>query len=49
MAQSKKKNDGTKKPRVSSQQKKIRLQQIGMAVIGIIVILAMVLALTMNY
>lgn len=49
MAQSTKKNDGTKKPRTSAQQKKIRLQQIVMAVIGIVVILAMVLALVMNY
>lgn len=49
MAQSLKKNDGTKKPRISAQQKKIRLQQIVMATIGIVVILAMVLALVMNY
>lgn len=49
MAQSQKKNVGTKKPRSSAQQRKIRLQQIGMAMIGIVVILAMVLALVMKY
>lgn len=49
MAQLTKKNDGTKKTRISAQQKKIRLQQIVMAIVGIIVILAMVLALVMNY
>lgn len=40
--------NGAKKPRGSAQQKKIRLQQITMAVIGIVVVLAMVLATVMN-
>lgn len=35
--------------RVSSQQKKLRLQQIFMAVVGIILALTMVLALVANY
>lgn len=48
MARPQKNNGGPKKPRVSAQQKKIRLQQIVMAVIGIVVILAMVLALVMS-
>lgn len=37
------------KPRISAYQRKIRRQQIGMAVVGIILVLAMVLALVMNY
>jgi predicted nucleic acid-binding Zn ribbon protein len=36
-------------PRVSTQQKKVRRQQVFLAVIGIVVILAMVLALVVNY
>ncbi len=40
--------NGAKKPRSSAQQKKIRLQQIVMAFIGIVVVLAMVLATVMN-
>ena len=49
MESSPKKNGGVNKARVSTQQKKIRRQQVFMAVIGIVVILAMVLALTMKY
>ncbi len=40
--------NGAKKPRISTQQKKIRLQQIVMAFIGIVVVLAMVLATVIN-
>ncbi|MBP9040527.1 MAG: hypothetical protein KBF64_01995 [Anaerolineaceae bacterium] len=39
---------GAKKPRISAQQKKIRLKQIVMAFIGIVVVLAMVLATVLN-
>ena len=49
MASPPKKNGGVNKARVSTQQKKIRRQQVFMAVIGIVVILAMVMALMMNY
>ena len=38
-----------KNSRKSTQQRKIRLQQVILAVIGIIVIVSMVLALAMNY
>jgi hypothetical protein len=48
MAKQQQMNGGAKKPRISAQQKKIRLQQIIMAVIGIVVILAMILALVMS-
>jgi hypothetical protein len=37
------------KPRVSAQQKKFRRQQVFMAVVGIVLILAMVMALVINY
>lgn len=44
MASQHKQNSGLKNQRISAQQKKVRLQQIIMAIVGIIVILAMVLA-----
>ncbi|KAF0111336.1 MAG: Uncharacterized protein FD147_943 [Chloroflexi bacterium] len=44
-----KKNGRENKPRVSAQQKKLRRQQVFMAVVGSVIILAMVLALVMNY
>jgi hypothetical protein len=44
-----KKNDRENKPRVNFHQKKLRRQQIFMAVVGIVLVLAMVLALVMNY
>lgn len=37
------------KPRVTSVQKKMRRQQIFMAVVGIILVLSMVLALVLQY
>ena len=37
------------KPRTSVTERKIRRQQIGMVIVGAILILAMVLALAMNY
>ena len=37
------------KPRISSQQKKLRRQQIFMSVVGIVIVISMVLALVMNY
>jgi len=37
------------KPRINSQQKKLRRQQIFMSVVGIILVITMVLALVMNY
>jgi hypothetical protein len=43
------KTNRAKTPRVSTHQKKIRRQQVFLAVIGIVVILAMVLALVVNY
>lgn len=39
----------SEKPRISATQRKIRRQQIGMAIIGGILILAMVLALAIPY
>lgn len=49
MTASKKSNGGTAKPKGSRQQRKLRLQQIIMAVIGLVVILSMVLALILTY
>lgn len=43
-----KSNNRETKPRMSSQQKKIRRQQAFMTVVGIILVLSMVLALTMK-
>lgn len=43
------KDTGSKKPRSSTQRRNNRLQQIVLAVIGIVVIISMVLALAMNY
>jgi len=37
------------KPRISATERKIRRQQIGMVIVGGILILAMVLALALNY
>jgi len=49
MMKSNKQATELKKSRKSTQQKKVRLQQIILAVIGIVVIVSMVLALVMNY
>ena len=49
MTKTKKQAAQGKNPRKSPQQSKARLQQIVLAVIGIIVIISMVLALAMNY
>jgi hypothetical protein len=49
MAKPNKQVAGSKKSRISPSQRKLRLQQIILAVIGIVVIISMVLALTMNY
>ena len=48
MTKEQKPNSGVKK-KLTPQQRKIRLQQVIMAVIGIVVILAMILALAVNY
>jgi len=37
------------RPRLSATERKIRRQQIGMVVVGAILIIAMVLALALNY
>lgn len=49
MAKPNKQVAGSIKSRISPSQRKLRLQQIILAVIGIVVIISMVLALTMNY
>lgn len=49
MRETQTKSGGNKKTRASVQQKRIRLQQVIMATIGIIVVLAMVLALMTKY
>ena len=49
MAKTKKQATGMKNSRKSTQQNKARLQQIILAVIGIIVIISLVLALAMSY
>ncbi len=49
MTKTKKQAAQGKTPRNSTRQSKARLQQIILAVIGIIVIISMVLALAMNY
>jgi hypothetical protein len=49
MSKPRKQAPEVKKPRKLAQQKKTRLQQVILAVIGIIVIISMVLALAMNY
>jgi hypothetical protein len=49
MAKPNKKDAGLNKSRPSNSQKKARLQQILLAVIGIILIISMVMALAMNY
>jgi hypothetical protein len=49
MTKPKKQAPELKNSRKSTQQRKIRLQQVILAVIGIIVIVSMVLALAMNY
>ncbi len=36
------------KPRISMQDRKMRRQQIGMAIVGVVLIVAMVLALTIQ-
>jgi predicted nucleic acid-binding Zn ribbon protein len=48
MTQQKKNSTAAAGRKLSSRQRKIRLQQFIMAVIGIILVLAMVLALVMN-
>jgi hypothetical protein len=42
-------NSRANTPRVSAQQKKMRQQQVFMAIVGIVLILTMVLALVMKY
>lgn len=49
MAKSKKKTAETRKPQGSSRLRKARAQQVILAVIGIVVILSMILALTMKF
>lgn len=49
MTKNKTQASGLKNSRKSVQQRKIRLQQVILAVIGIVVIISMVLALAMNY
>lgn len=49
MSKSKKQAQELKKSRKSTQQNKVRLQQIILAVIGIVVIISMVLALAMQF
>lgn len=49
MSKSNKQTPAAKNSRKLAQQKKARLQQVILAVIGIIVIISMVLALAMNY
>lgn len=44
-----KSNGKAVKPRGSAYQRKMRRQQVGMALVGIILVFAMVLALVMNY
>jgi hypothetical protein len=48
-SESKKKKNGAEKPRVSANQKKMRAQQVGMAIFAIIVIIAMILSLTFRF
>lgn len=49
MAKPSKQASAPKRTRMSSSQRKVRAQQIILAVIGIVVIISMVLALTMKY
>lgn len=49
MAETKNRNGGAAKTRGSHQQKKLRLQQIITAIIGLVVIASMVLALILTY
>lgn len=49
MTQQKKNSNAAAGKKLSSRQRKIRLQQFIMAFVGIILALAMVLALVMNY
>ena len=42
------KKSGAGKPRISAEQKKLRRQQVGMAVFGIILVLAMILSLVFH-
>jgi hypothetical protein len=44
----KKNNSRESKPRINSQQKKMRRQQIFMTIVGIILVLSMVLALALK-
>lgn len=39
---------GSEKPRISAQEKKIRAQQIGMGIFGLILVLAMILSLVVR-
>ena len=43
------KNNKEVKPRMTSQQKKMRRQQVFMTVVGIVLVLAMVLTLVVQY
>ena len=49
MAKPNKQTSAPKKSKLSPSQRKVRSQQIILAVIGIVVIISMVLALTMKY
>lgn len=49
MTKTNKKTVETKKSKGSARQRKARVQQVLLAVIGIVVILSMVLALTLNF
>lgn len=42
------KKDGAEKPRISATQKKIRQQQLGMAILAVIMAVAMILALVVR-
>jgi len=49
MAKLNKPANAPKQTKMTSSQRKVRTQQIILAVIGIVVIISMILALTMNY
>jgi hypothetical protein len=47
-AKSNNKKNGAEKPRISATQKKIRQQQLGMAILAVIMAVAMILALVVR-
>ncbi len=49
MVKTNKQANASKRTKTSSSQRKVRAQQIILAVIGIVVIISMILALTLNY